>query len=149
MTFFYKYIFPVLWFGALSIFVLLDFVNAAAATASMIPLVIVPVLMTGIGYIVYRALLKGLVDELWDNGNELLVINGGHLEHVPFSEIVNVSYMGLSNPKRATLMLRKAGRWGTKLSFIPVRGSISIWNLMDNKMLDELILRIDAARRAP
>jgi hypothetical protein len=148
MTSFYKFAFPILWFGALGLVVLLGFMNVVAMTATELPFLIMPIFMAGIGYIIYRALLVGLMDEIWDNGKELLVVNGGHVEHVPFREIVNVSYMGLTNPKRATLLLRKPGRWGTKLSFIPVRGSISLWNLMDNKMLDELILRIDEARRA-
>lgn len=148
MTSFYKFVFPLLWLGALGIFVLLGFMNVVAMAQSAIPFFIMPIFMAGIGYVVYRALLAGLMDEVWDNGMELLVVNGGQVEHVPFGDIVNVSYMGLTNPKRATLLLRRSSRWGVKLSFIPVRGSISLWNLMDNKMLDELILRIDQARRA-
>lgn len=149
MTSFYKFIFPVLWFGALGTVVLLGLLNTAVAAGSMLPFIVMPVFMAGIGFVIFRALLAGLMDEVWDNGKELLVVNGGHVEHVPFASIININYSGLTNPKRATLQLRKPGRWGAKLSFIPVRSSMSLWNLMDNKVIDELIERVDEARRQP
>lgn len=148
MTFFYKSIFPVLWFGALGVVVLLGLLNTSLAAGTMLPFIIMPVFMAGIGYVIFRALLAGLMDEVWDNGKELLVVNGGHVEHVPLASISNINYSGLTNPKRATLHLRQPGRWGAKLSFIPLRSSMSLWNLMDNKLIDELIARVDEARRS-
>ncbi|HEY3859410.1 MAG TPA: hypothetical protein VGM47_07355 [Gammaproteobacteria bacterium] len=148
-TFFYKLVFPVIWFVALGLVVLFGLLNTSVATGTMLPFLIMPIFMVGIGYVIFRALLVGLMDEVWDNGTELLVVNGRHVEHVPLSGIVNINYSGLTNPKRATLQLRLPGRWGTKLSFIPVRSSMSIWNLMDNKMIDGLIERVDEARRNP
>lgn len=148
-TFFYKLAFPIIWFGVLGSVVLLGLLNTSMAAGTMLPFIIMPIFMAGIGYVIFRALLTGLMDEVWDNGKELLVVNGGHVEHVPLAGIININYSGLTNPKRATLQLRQPGRWGTKLSFIPVRSSMSIWNLMDNKVIDALIARVDEARQKP
>lgn len=98
------------------------------------------------GFIVYKLLLADLMDEVWDNRAELIIVNAGHVERLPLSNIMNVNYSGLTNPKRVTLSLRQMGRWGEKLSFIPPM-SFSLFALFSNPVVDGLIRRIDAARR--
>ena len=147
MTGFYKRVFPVLWFGFLGLFMLIGLTATRAGMLMALPFILVPLVLGGIGYLIMRLLLNDLMDEVWDNGRELIVVNEGHVEHEPLKEIVNISYSGFTNPKRATLMLRRPGRWGAKLTFMPVRSSISLWKLIDNEMIDELIRRADEARR--
>jgi len=107
-----------------------------------VPLVafLVPALMMGLGYFLFRKLLSDLMDEVWDNGSELIVVNDGHVEHVTLSNIINVSYMGLSNPKRVTLSLRHASRWGAKLAFSPPM-NYSFAYLTEHPLVDDLVHR--------
>ena len=146
-TFFYKRLFPVFWFGGLGLFLLIGLFGMRSVPGLPLPFVFMPPLIMVVGYLVIRLLLKDLMDEVWDNGSELLVVNEGHVEHVPLSGIVNIDYSGLTNPKRTTLRLRQAGRWGDKLSFIPVRGRRYLFGLMGNETIDDLIRRVDAMRQ--
>jgi len=144
-TSFYKRVFPVLWIGTLGgVLLLTAFVGRRSPDVPSIAF-LVPALMMVLGYLLFRKLLFDLMDEVWDNGNELIVVNDGHVEHLPFSNIMNVSYAGLSNPKRVTLSLRKAGRWGTRLSFaLPMNYSFAY--LTEHPLVENLIKRADDAR---
>lgn len=147
-TFFYKRMFPVFWFGVLGLFLVIGLASERFEPGlQSLPFIFMPLLIMVVGYLIVRLLLKDLVDEVWDNGKELLIVNEGHVEHVPLSGIVNISYSGLTNPKRATLQLRHPGRWGEKLSFIPPRSTVKLFGLMDNEMVDDLVRRVDEARR--
>jgi hypothetical protein len=147
MTAFNKYVFPVIWFGFLGIFVLVGITGTLSKPATMFPFLIMPLFMAGFGYLIMKKLVWDLMDEVWDNGKELLVVNAGHVEHVPLTSIINIGYSKLSNPKRATLRLRQAGRWGEKLAFLPAWHGSSLL-LMDNPVLEDLIGRVDAARQS-
>jgi hypothetical protein len=148
MTGFYKRVFPILWFGFL--LVILAVMVSVRHRQPDVPAVVflVPILMMGLGYFLFRKFLFDLMDEVWDDGKELIVVNEGHVEHEPLAGIVNISYSGFTNPKRAVVTLRRPGRWGGKFAFIPLRSSIRILSLGDNEMIDELVRRVDEARRA-
>ena len=148
MTGFYKRVFPILWFGFL--LVILAVMVSVSRRQPGVPVVVflVPILMMVLGYFLFRKFLFDLMDEVWDDGKELIVVNEGHVEHEPLAGIVNISYSGFTNPKRASVTLRRPGRWGGKFAFIPLRSSIRILSLGDNEMIDELVRRVDEARRA-
>jgi len=117
------------------------------AHREFLPLVfLVPAVMALIGYFVIKAFIADLMDEVWDDGDELIILNDGHAEHVPLKDIMNISYMGFTNPARATLSLRHPGRWGSKVTFSPQRRSLSFRALADNPLIDDLIQRVDVAR---
>ena len=48
--------------------------------------------MMGFGYFVMKKLVFDLVDEVWDDGEALLIKNRGQEEHVALRDIKNVSY---------------------------------------------------------
>ncbi|HEY3645017.1 MAG TPA: hypothetical protein VGM16_06725 [Gammaproteobacteria bacterium] len=146
-TGFYKRAFTPLWI-CLLILTLVILVSADQR-APGIPLVVflVPVLMMVLGYFLFRKLFAGLMDEVWDNGDELIVVNDGHAEHVPFIDIINVNYSGLTNPKRVTLSLRHAGRLGERIAFIPAISLFWPMNLTTAPLVEDLIKRADAARQ--
>lgn len=145
-TGFRKKVFPILWFGFLGIFLLTGLVNLPSNRALALPLVGVPILMMGFGYLLMKFLIFDLMDEVWDNGNELIVVNEGHVVHVPLKDIVNISYTVATNPRRATLTLRTPCRWGKEITFSPV------WKfgtgLFVSAVVKDLIQRVDIARRA-
>jgi hypothetical protein len=148
MTGFYKRVFPLLWFVILAVILAVMASALRRAPGAPMAVLLVPVAMMVLGYALFRTLLSGLMDEVWDNGHELIVVNQDHVEHEPLAGIVNISYSGFTNPKRAVIMLRRPGRWGAKLAFIPLRSSIRMLSSGDNVMIDELVRRVDEARRA-
>ena len=90
-----------------------------------------------------KKLIFDLVDEVFDDGDALLVKNGGREDRIALSDVKNVSYSPLINPPRVTLSLRKRSFFGDKVSFCaPVR----FIPFSTHPIIDELIERIDAAR---
>lgn len=145
-TAFYKRLFPILWSGLLLLITLIQW-KAMQAQRELLPLIFVaPVVMALIGYFVMKVFIADLMDEVWDNGDELIVLNDGHAEHVPLKDIVNISYMGFANPARATLNLRQPCRWGAKITFSPRRRFLSFLSMMENPLIEDLIQRVDATR---
>jgi hypothetical protein len=144
-TFFYKRIFPVIWFGFLLIFM-----AGAAISGSrsrdfpFVPFLIMPAVMIVFGYVIMKWLVFDLVDEVLDAGDALLIRNGSQQEQVPLSDIMNVSYSQFVNPPRVTLSLRNPGAFGAKVSFCPPSRFVPFATSL---FVDELIERIDAARR--
>ena len=142
-TYFNKQVFPIVWFGSLMVF------TAIALTArGSVPLlvVLIPVLMLVLGYFLFKKLIFDLMDEAWDDGNELILVNDGHVERIALSNIMNISYSGLTNPKRVTLSLRSPCRWGATITFTPpVKYSLS--SLISHPLVEDLIRRVDEARR--
>lgn len=146
-TLFYKQVFPVLWLGFLAIFVLAGLLPGRRTHVEVIPMLIVPVVMAVIGYLLFRRLLFDLVDDVWDDGDALVVKSAGVEQRVPLGNIINIGYSLLTNPERVTLTLRDAGALGKEITFIPVRRPFSFQWLSRNPIIDELIGRVDQARR--
>jgi hypothetical protein len=144
MTFYYKRVFPIVWFGFLLIFIAVALLAGARSGAfPPLPFFIVPVLMIVFGYFLMKKLVFDLIDEVLDGGDALLIRNGSQHEQVLLSEITNVSYSQLVNPPRVTLSLRNPGVFGSKISFCaPVR----FMPFSTSPVIDKLIERIDAAR---
>jgi hypothetical protein len=83
MTFFYKRIFPFIWFGFLAVFFLVALVNGLDSDqTSNLPFLIVPVLMAIIGYRFMQKLMFNLVDEVFDVGDALPVRSDGREERI-------------------------------------------------------------------
>ena len=106
-----------------------------------------PVVMAVIGYMLFRRMLFDLVDEVWDDGDALVVKNAGVEERVPLRNIINIGYSLLTNPERVTLTLRDAGALGEEITFMPLARPFSFRWLSRNPVIDELIGRVDQARR--
>lgn len=74
MTFFYKWIFPIIWFGFLAVFFVVGLVKGSAdAPISNLPFLIIPVVMAILGYQIMKKMAFNLVDEVFDLGDALLV----------------------------------------------------------------------------
>lgn len=143
-TFFFKRIFPVLWFGVLAFVVAAMLTSMGRREDFWAAFVLVPVAMAILGFLLFKKLLSDLVDEVWDAGDRLIVKNGGEEEQIPLKEIMNVSYTLWINPPRVTLMLRRPGRFGKEVTFSP---PARLLPFSQNPMIDNLIDRIDATRR--
>jgi hypothetical protein len=148
-TFIMKKVFPVVWLGLLA-------VVAAVLVATMVfrkqppiqimPFLIMPLVMMAIGIVLFRTLLWDLADEVFDGGDYLLVRRRGIEERVAFSDITNVGMSWSTRPPRLTLRLRKSGKFGDKVVFIPA-SFFSFNPFARNPIEQDLIRRVDAARR--
>jgi hypothetical protein len=141
-TFFMKKVFPALWFGFLAFFC----VSAATAGAWKEPVFFIgPVIMAAVGFVVMRLLVWDLADEVRDGGSFLVVCRGGDEERLLLSNVMNVGMSQFTNPKRLSLRLRKTGRFGDEVVFIPKSG-FQLNPFARNKVAEDLIVRIDRAR---
>ena len=146
-TFFLKRVLPALLFGVLAFGMAAPLVLMRGSRAAPPwPVLVMPVLMGVIFYVVLRRLVFDLADEVVDEGDALRVRFGDDEERIALAEIINVSYSGITNPPRITLTLRTAGRFGREVTFSPRQSFLSPL-FRPNPLVNELIERVDAARR--
>ena len=145
MTFFYKRVFPVIWFGFLAVFFLVALVKGSAAgPISNLPSLIIPVVMAIIGYQIMKKMAFNLVDQVFDLGDALLVRNGGQEERIALADIKNVNFFPYMSPPQVTLSLRRPSVFGDTIVFCaPAR----LMPLSPSPTIEKLVDRIDAARR--
>lgn len=143
-TFFYKRIFPAVWFGFLGIFILIAFIGGAYNKGPMLFLLIVPSAMALFGYFFMKKMVFDLMDEVFDEGScYLLVKNNNTEERIDYQNIKNISYTVMTNPNRATMNLRIPCRFGNEVSFSP---PMSLVPFRENRDITELINRVDRIR---
>ena len=105
---------------------------------------LMPVAMAVFGYFLMKRLVFDLVDEVWDDGDALLIRNGKKGDRILLSNIINVSYSTSTNPPRVTLTLREPSAFGKEVAFSPP----SRWlPFAKHPIISELIERIDEQRQ--
>ena len=97
---------------------------------------------------IYRKLISDLVDEVWLDGDQLLVKNGGQQARAGLADVINVNATIMINPRRVTLLLRTDSRFGRSITFIPASPPGFGAALKPDPIATELIGRIDALRQA-
>jgi hypothetical protein len=143
-TFIHKRVFPVAWFGFVTVFLVVGVAIMGFQKRFEPMMVVVPIFMLVVGYFVMRLLVFDLVDEVWDDGDALVVRNRGVEETIPLKDIINVNYSGMTNPQRVTLTLREPGPFGAEITFSPPR---SWFPFKQPQLVTDLIQRIDEERR--
>jgi len=146
-TFFMKRIFPALLFGLIALFFAVSAMNSGRGPAPPAPVFIVPLLLIVAGYFVMRRFVFDLADEVTDTGDALIIRFGSDEQRIELAEIINVSYAGLTNPRRITLTLRHPGRFGKEVSFSPQESFLTPLLSGKSPLVTDLIERVDAARR--
>ena len=101
--------------------------------------------MAGVFYAVMRKRLFDLVDEVWDDGDALIVRNRGMEARIDLLNIINVNDMTSANWPRVTLFLREPCELGDSVSFHPKKGKAPAHR--GNAIAWDLMQRVDAARR--
>ncbi|WP_430391486.1 hypothetical protein [Dyella sp. 20L07] len=150
-TFFYKRVFPVFWFGFLAIIVIVGVSSGVVERRlEALPSFGMPVLMIIFGFVLFKRIIFDLVDEVWLDGDQLVIKNRGESSRIALSQVINVNVTTMTNPPRITLMLRsESSRLGKAVIFMPAgpRGFFSAFK--PNPIATDLIQRIDALRRRP
>jgi len=144
-TFWYKRVFPIVWFGVLALFITVGVFSSAFGNGTqLVPFIVMPAVMAVIGYVIMKKVVFDLVDEVWDDGAALIVRDKGREDRIALSNIMNVSYSPLMNPPRVTLMLRQPSNFGSEITFsAPIRFA----PFAKSPVIEDLIRRVDAARR--
>ncbi len=110
----------------------------------MAPFVTVPLAMITFGFLLMKKLVFDLVDEVWDDGDTLVVKNSGEEQRIALADIKNVNYSAMISPPRVVLSLRRPTIFGEAVAFCaPLRLVL----FATSPIIDDLIERIDVARR--
>lgn len=142
-TFIFKKIFPIFWFGFLSIFLCVGIFATINGSKPGPMFILIPIGMMAFGYFLMKKLIWDLIDEVYDVGTALLFRNKGAEFRVNLKDIKNVSYTTMTNPPRVTLSIRYQTELGDELSFSPPSSWIPF---KKNNDIVLLIDRIDKAR---
>lgn len=142
-TFISKKLFPLFWFGFLSIFLCVGLFATIKGNGPGPMFIVIPIGMMAFGYFLMKKLVWDLIDEVYDEGAALLFRNKGAEFRVSLKDIKNVSYTIMTNPPRVTLSIRYQTELGDELSFSPPASWVPF---KKNKDIIQLIDRIDKAR---
>ena len=147
-TVFYKRVFPIVWLmipviSGLTLWNASMHGQSAMAWPSLLP----PIMIFLIGFVLYRKLISDLVDEVWLDGDQLVVKNGGQQARIALADVMNVNATIMVNPRRITLLLRADSRFGRSITFMPTspRGFGAAFKA--DPIAAELIGRVDALRQ--
>ena len=142
-TVFHKRLFPVLWFGFLAVFVAIGIFGGALE----MPLLFLffPLLMALIGFILMKKFVWDLADEVYDDGEFLLVRNRSEEDRIALSNVMNVNATTYMNPSRITLRLVTPCKFGTEISFSPIT-EFTLNPFAKNQVVEDLIVRVYQAR---
>lgn len=146
VTLFHKKVFPLVWFGFLLFFMVMAIRDGAIQKGQWM-FVAMPMFMCVLGFLIMKKIIWDLVDEVHDAGDYLLIRKGDEEEFVPLKNIMNVSASIHMNPPRVTLRLVEPGKFGPEVTFTPVRKTFFI-PFGKNPIVEDLIVRVDKARRA-
>jgi hypothetical protein len=100
--------------------------------------------MLVIGYALMKKLIFDLADEVWDDGDALVVKKSGQEQRIALSDIKNVNYSIMTSPPRVVLSLRRPSVFGEQVAFCaPIR----FVPFATSPIVDDLIELIDVARQ--
>jgi hypothetical protein len=137
-------IFPFVFYGILAVF--LWFMWMGGVFRSQPVFLIVPVVMSVVGYFFMKVAYGELVDEVFDCGSYLLARKGGIEEHIPLQDIINVGFEVNQKPARIRLTLAKPCRLGNEVTFaLPPRFYFS--PIPRSEIAEDLIYRVHQARQ--
>lgn len=141
-TLFYKRVFPAIWFGFLGLF-FLGFLAGAIKERTGFVFLLFPLVMGTFGFFVMKAFVWCLVDEVWDDGDSLVVKNKGREARIDLLNIININHTSFTNPPSVSLTLRVPCEFGRIVKFSPPR---RLLKFSEHPMVTELVQRIDNKR---
>ena len=142
-TFYFRRVFPTIWFGFLGLFIIIA-IASGAVEKDLISL-IAPLMMMVFGYFLFKKMVWDLADEVIDAGELLIFRKGGKEQRVNFRDIINISYAQMSSPERVVIHTRVEGPLGKELAFsLPMRFN----PFAKNPLVNELIYRMDRVKNS-
>ncbi|MGH8397021.1 MAG: hypothetical protein ACRETA_02095 [Gammaproteobacteria bacterium] len=143
-THFQKRVFPAIWFTIIA-FVVVVVMIAIVVNHRFQPLLFAVFLLFALcmaifGHLIMKKLAANLMDEVWDDGNALVVRNRGVEARIQLSTIMDIEPQAYSHPPRVTLTLREPSAFGTKIAFCPI--GISYFPFYGNRVVNDLMKRV-------
>jgi hypothetical protein len=137
LTWWLKKAFPVFWFGFTGLFI---FVGGFEVILQQAPafLLLPPFVLAAFGYVMMRWLVFPLADEVWIDGDDIVVRNNGYEDRFPITNIINVENSRFMNPERITLTLKEPCALGSEIVFSPLERLLKITR---HPLAEELIRR--------
>ena len=151
-TFYEKKVIPTFWFGFCALYLVICFLVSFFANndeSFLNSLLIFSgnavgiTIFAAIGYIAGIRSAWALVDEVYEDGDQLVFRKGRKEQHVNLRDIININYSQFRSPKRITIYTRSEGSIGKELAFKPPM-RINIFT--KNPLFLHLIERVDRAR---
>ncbi len=96
--------------------------------------------------VTYVKLIMPIADAVFDDDDTLVIKRRSITTVIPLDEVINVNYSQFSNPSLVTLRFRRPTALGIEISFIPTS---RYWPFSRHPVVEDLIQRIDAAKRDP
>ena len=122
MTFLFKKVWPVIWVGGISAFIILDLAvlnDTEVNKAGSMPLTTL-LFMLVFGYLLWKFLCSDLVDEAYDNGEYLVFKNGTNETRIFLKDIETINYNTLVSPERVSVKTKFETDLGRKIVFMPL-----------------------------
>lgn len=140
----YKKLFPILFFSCAAI-LYIWFVSAMLYDQEFDWLILcTPLILAVIGYFMMKDGMIGLVDEVIDCGEYLLIKQEGNETQVYLSDIVQFEYAYATNPPMVSMTYQKYQKNGKTIRFSPaLQGDLS----RPDPEIQRLIQRIEAAKK--
>lgn len=145
-TKFYKFVYPILWFGFLAVFFVSGLINGAVRQSPVF--LLGPCVMAIFGFFLFKKFIWVLVDEVKDGGDVLVIRNRGEEITVNLADIMNVSASTNTNPPQVTLRLVQPSTFGSEIVFSHATKGFSINPFRKNEIVEDLMVRVDQARRS-
>ena len=142
-TFFIKRIFPAFWLGIVGLFAIGGIASGEAWKQPQF--IAMPVIMVVFGFFLFRKLVWDIADDVRDGGSFLLVRKGSVEERVSLDNVMNVSVSQFSKPRRLSLRLRRPGKLGDEIVFIP-KSTFQLNPFARNPVAEKLMARVDQLR---
>ncbi|PRY64037.1 hypothetical protein B0H98_107182 [Vreelandella songnenensis] len=104
----------------------------------------------------WKKAYAGVANRVYDNGESLTFVYGKERQQVYLKDVMNINYESMVSPDKVILTLRATDVQNSstrEVAFLPTRtnwntGDISFRKLRrENRVYEELIERVDAARR--
>jgi hypothetical protein len=141
-TFYFKKIFPLIWFGFLFLFLATGVYKVEKLDLAFM---IIPLVMMVFGFFLFKSIVWMLADEVKDCGEYLIVKRKDVEERIMLADIFNVSMSQFTNPPRISLRLRKSGKLGDEVLFMPIQ-NFRLNPFARNEIAEDLMKRTDSAR---
>lgn len=136
-TWWHKKAFPIFFFAFLGLASLAG-LHGVIQRQAPAPTLLIPVGMAAFGYILMRRLVFPLMDEVWIQGEELIVRNGDKEDRFQIGNIINVEASEFTSPERITLTLKGPSTFGREIAFLP---PIRWWPFGRHLIAQELLRR--------
>jgi hypothetical protein len=145
LTFYYKRVFPLIWIAGCVLIGGLGLYAALSKGSGLFPFVVIMPIIFVLGIYFMKKYVFDLVDEVWDDGDALVVKNKGQEQRIALADITNVSYAALTSPPRVVLSLRHPTVFGDEVAFC---APVQIMMMSQSPVIVELIKRVERARES-